>query len=121
MYFTIAKYANSSHGVLQHSQKYWCTLYKVSKCICDAVSTHRISQGWGIRVPFLPVSRLIPRPSHCPVFDCLQYAKTEREGLHDVSVYLGRQMVGGAPNHKNAFRTHILCFEPRVVEFFTSW
>ena len=24
---------------------------------------------------------LVPRPSHCPVFDCLQYAKTEGEGL----------------------------------------
>ena len=21
----------------------------------------------------------VPRPSNCPVFDCLQYAKTERE------------------------------------------
>ena len=24
---------------------------------------------------------LIPRPSHCPVFDRLQYAKTEGEGM----------------------------------------
>ena len=24
---------------------------------------------------------LIPRPSHCPVFDHLQYTKTEGEGL----------------------------------------
>ena len=26
---------------------------------------------------------LILRPSHCPVFDCLQHAKTEGEGLID--------------------------------------
>ena len=44
---------------------------------------------------------LVPRPSHHPVFDRLQYAKTEGEGLvsfyhvNDVSVYLGRQRGGG--------------------------
>ena len=30
-------------------------------------------------------SRLVPRPSTPPVFDCLQYAKTEREGLGNLS------------------------------------
>ena len=38
---------------------------------------------------------LVPRLSHCPVFDRLQYGKTEGEGpfykVSDVSVYLGRQ------------------------------
>ena len=38
---------------------------------------------------------LVPRPSHHPVFDRLQFTKTNREGLvHfilcDINVYLGR-------------------------------
>ena len=51
----------------------------------------------------LPNTRLIPRPSHRPVFDCLQYAKTEGEAwyiyhVNDVSVCLGRQRGGrGSP------------------------
>ena len=47
------------------------------------------------------LASLVPRPAYHPVFDCLQYAKTEGEGLvyfitNDVSVYLGRQ--GGFPD-----------------------
>ena len=43
----------------------------------------------------------VPRPSHQPVFDRLQYAKMEGEGLvhfyhvNDFSVYLGIQQGGG--------------------------
>jgi len=29
----------------------------------------------------IAIARLVPRPSTSPVFDCLQYAKTEGEGL----------------------------------------
>ena len=51
---------------------------------------------------------VIPRPSHGPVFDRLQCAKMEREGMvhfitSDVSVYLG-----------------ILYFLPQTLEFWTS-
>ena len=45
----------------------------------------------------LPYTSLVPRPSHCQVFDCLQYAKMKGKGLHDpfyhvndVIIYLGR-------------------------------
>ena len=51
------------------------------------VSQHSVSLSWwdsGSTVHTSPggtssllVSSLVPRPSHCPVFDCLQYAKTE--------------------------------------------
>ena len=47
-------------------------------------------------------SSLIPRPFHCPVFDNLQYAKTEGGALgafdhvSDVNIYLGRQSGRGA-------------------------
>ena len=52
---------------------------------------------------------LIPRPSHHPVFDRLQYAQNRggRTGIfyhmNDVSVYLGRQSGGGGgvPHRKN--------------------
>ena len=36
---------------------------------------------------------------------------------HDVSVYLGRQSGGRAPDWKNAFCVHIVHFEPEVVCF----
>ena len=59
--------------------------------------TYSMSSLRGIKHAF----SLIPRPSHCPVFDRLQYAKMEGEGLHgpfyhvnDVSVYLGQQKRG---------------------------
>ena len=32
-------------------------------------------------MPLICPYNLVPRPSHCPVFDRLQYAKTEGEGL----------------------------------------
>ena len=51
-------------------------------------------------VELVHFSSLVPRPSHHPVFDRLQYAKMEGEGrlgiiyhVNDVSVYLGRQRV----------------------------
>ena len=37
--------------------------------------------------------------------------------MNDVSVYLGRQKGGGVPDRKDAFRTCVLCFEPRAVHF----
>ena len=47
------------------------------------------------------VSSPVPRPSHCPVFDRLQYAKAEiRPGsiyhVSDVNIYSGRQSGRGA-------------------------
>jgi len=59
-------------------------------------------------------------PSHRPVFDRLQHAKVEGEGLvhfchmNDISVYLGSQRRGGISHRKkknNVFCTHVLCFE----------
>ena len=58
-------------------------------------------------------SFLIPRPSHCPVFDRLQYAimwMTSASTLVD----RGR---GGIPNWTDTFRAHTLHFEPGVVGF----
>ena len=53
-------------------------------------------------------TRLIIRPSHRPVFDHLQYKKTEGEGLvhfsyhvNDFHVHLDRQRGGGIPHQKN--------------------
>ena len=50
---------------------------------------------------------LVPRPSHRPVFDNLQYAKNGggRPGIfyhvNDISVYLGTQRGGGVIHRKN--------------------
>ena len=50
---------------------------------------------------------LVPRPSHHPVFDHLQYAKMKGEGLvhfyhvNDFSVYLGIQQGGVGGGEKN--------------------
>ena len=55
---------------------------------------------------------LVPRPSHRPVFDLLQYAKNRggRPGpfyhINDVSVYLGRQRGGGVPDQETHLCTH---------------
>ena len=60
---------------------------------------------------------LVPRPSHCPVFD---YAKNGegRRGpfyyVNDINVYLGRQR-GEGSLIKDAFHACILRFEPRVI------
>ena len=35
--------------------------------------------------------------------------------MNDVSVYLSRQRGGGVPDRKDAFRRHVLCFEPRAI------
>ena len=58
---------------------------------------------------------LVPRPSHRPVFDRLQYAKTEGEAwyiyhVNDISVYLGygnRQRGGGVPHQKNELEARL--------------
>ena len=39
---------------------------------------------------------LIPRPSHCPVFDCLQYAKAEGEGLVQTLFYHVNDILGSS-------------------------
>ena len=52
---------------------------------------------------------LVPRPSHHPFFDRLQYAKMEGEGLvhfyhvNGVSVYLGRQRGEWSPIERMHF------------------
>jgi len=38
-----------------------------------------------IPLSYSPSGSLVPRPSIPPVFDCLQYAKTEREGLGNLT------------------------------------
>ena len=62
----------------------------------------------------------ISRPSHRPVFDHLQYAKTEGKGLvyfitwmMSVSTYLGRQREGGIAHHKNEFEALSCSFCPK--------
>ena len=59
---------------------------------------------------------LVPRPSHHPVLDCLQYAKLEgRPGpfyhVNDFNTTLGKQMVGWGPDRLNAFHVvfGVLC------------
>ena len=39
--------------------------------------------------------------------------------MNDVSVYLGRQTWGGVTDRKDAFRAHVLCFEPTSRTFET--
>jgi len=56
-------------------------------CVC-------IEYSW-----FVPtICSLIPRPYHRPVFDCLQYAKREGEGLGErvTCMTSGRHEGGGA-------------------------
>ena len=58
---------------------------------------------------------LIPRPSHCPVFDHLQYAKTEGENLVHFITWItsvSSKVDKGVSDWKNAFCAHGLCFEP---------
>ena len=56
---------------------------------------------------------LIPRPSHHPVFDCLQYAKMEGEGLvhfyhvNDTSVYCRM--------HFGQYQPHQLCWGDQEI------
>ena len=56
---------------------------------------------------------LVPRPSHCPVFDCFQYAKTEGEGLvyfitwmTSVSTWVDRGGEVGRPGNKASYELH---------------
>ena len=65
---------------------------------------------------------LVPRPSHHPVFDRFQYAKTEREGkawsiLSCEWRQCLRRWTGGVPHWKNTFCAHILRLQPRAVRF----
>ena len=71
----------------------------LSMCMLDLYNnttrTNILYHSDGCRVPIhKQASLLIPRPSHCPVFDHLQYGGG-RPGsfyyVNDVSVYLGRQ------------------------------
>ena len=58
----------------------------------------------------------VPRPSHHPIFDRLQYTKTEGKGLvhvNVVSVYLGRQMGGLIPHQKNELEALSCSFSPK--------
>ena len=62
---------------------------------------------------------LIPKPSRCSVFDCLQYKIRGRPGpfyhMDDVNVYVrregGRGKEGGSRNERTSF-THAFCFCP---------
>ena len=67
---------------------------------------------------------LVPRPSHHPVYDRWQYAKTEegRPGViyhvNDVSVYLGRQRGGeGSPVKRMSYRPDLTVSAPKHWSF----
>ena len=47
--------------------------------------TNKTAIGLGNKFAYDEAS-LIPRPSPAPIFDCLQYAETEREGLKDLVI-----------------------------------
>ena len=62
----------------------------------------------------------VPRPSHHPVFDRLQYTKTEGKGLvhvNVVSVYLGRQMGDGSPIKRTSLRPYLVVSAPSAGVF----
>ena len=61
-----------------------CQVSLLSKLIAFTVAEVQSSQ---------PIScSLIPRPFPLPVFDCLQYANAEGEGLGDLVVWLHTQV-----------------------------
>ena len=93
-------------------------------CICmlEAIKYPRQQSHENNGVKRLLCISLIPRPSHHPLFDCLQCAKMEGEGLvtfitwmTSVSTYRQRGEV--VPDWKDAFRARILHCEPRAVCF----
>ena len=63
------------------------------------------------------VALIVPRPSHHPLFDRLQYAKKKKNGggrpgpfyhVNDINVYLSRQRKGSKPkNELEAFACSI--------------
>ena len=63
--------------------------------------------GWHSADNWRNKSTFIPRPSHCPVFDHLQYAKTGRwEGVvHFITQITSRQRREKVIDQQNAFRT----------------
>ena len=68
-------------------------------------------------------SSLVLRPSHCPVFDCLQYAKTGRRPgsiyhVSDVNIYSGRQSGRGALKWKSTLEV-LLAVSICALEFRT--
>ena len=69
------------------------------------------------------LTSLVPRSSHCPVFDRLQYTKNGggRHGIfyhvNDISVCLVDRGRGGVPYQKNTFCAHVFRFEPEVAHF----
>ena len=68
-------YIPSTEGVTQYIRK--CVAYSLMKHPNTVASYVVILGGEKDRV----VRSLVPRPSPAPVFDRLQYAKTEPEGL----------------------------------------
>ena len=46
----------------------------VHVCVCMVTCLYEL-------INYSLVPSLVPRPSHCPVFDCLQYVKREEKGL----------------------------------------
>ena len=69
-------------------------------------------------IAWLCIVSHIPRSSQCPVFDHLQYAKSEggRPGpfydVNDVSVYLGRQRGKGSPIERTSLRPFLVVSVP---------
>ena len=59
-----------------------------------------------------PYESYVPRPSRTFLFECLQYAKTEGEGLVHC-IYLGIQrLMGGVPDRHNKLEVFSCSFHP---------
>ena len=91
-----------------------CLCVCVCACVCAYVCVSVNSVQLHVHVCVCMVTclyelinySLVPRPSHCSVYDCLQYAKMQ-----------GKAEGGGVPDQMNAFGPGILSFEPGVVCF----
>ena len=105
----------------------WLTSFgidqNVSLCSGQLCNTHTCRPAFFFHGDVVYCS-LVLRPSHRPVFDHLQYAKTEGEGLvhfvtlrMSVSTQVDRGGGEESPDRKDTFCACILHFEPRVVQF----
>ena len=65
------------HHLLNQVSSQQTTIIITTHYIEEARQAHLVRR----RARVVAIHSLVPRPSHHPVFDCLQYAKTEGEGL----------------------------------------
>ena len=82
----------------------------------------------GYRMQVLCLRCLVPRPSHRPVFDCLQYTKTEGEGLSIFSCEWCQYLPGiyrggeGSPIERMSLRPYLVvsAISTRVLRMFAK-